>query len=55
MNKSRELAKSFREIADLYDELANIEENEELDKQKKEEAQEEILGKLMVKMVKLQN
>lgn len=54
MNNVREMAKIFRDMADLYDELANIEENEELNKQKKEELQEEILGKIMVQALKVE-
>lgn len=49
MSKTRELANKFREIAELYDELANIEENAELDAQQKEEATEVVLGKIIVK------
>ncbi len=53
MANARELAKMLRETADLYDELANIEENTELDKQQKEEAQETVIGKIVVKMMKI--
>lgn len=53
MSELRELAKTFREAADVLDEITNIEENNELDEKQKEEAQEELLGKLMVKMIKI--
>lgn len=53
MSDLRELAKTFREAADVLDEMTNIEENEALDKKQKEEAQEELLAKLMVKMIKI--
>lgn len=54
MDKVREMAKLFREMADLYDELANIEENKELDSQKKEAIRYELLGKIMVNMLKVE-
>lgn len=53
MSDLRELAKTFREAADVLDEMTNIEENEALDKKEKEEAQEELLAKLMIKMLKI--
>lgn len=53
MSDLRDLAKTFREAADVLDEITNIEENEALDEKQKEEAQEELLGKLMVKMIKI--
>ena len=53
MSELRELAKTFREAADVLDEITNIEENETLDEKQKEEAQEELLGRLMVKMIKI--
>ena len=53
MSELRDLAKTFREAADVLDEMSNIEENEALDKKQKEEAQEELLAKLMVKMIKI--
>ena len=52
MKKARELAKIFRDVADLYEELADIEENEELDPQQKEESQEQILAKVIILMLK---
>ena len=54
MDNVRALAKVFREMADLYDELANIEENEELDTLEKEKRQEDILGKIMVQALKVE-
>lgn len=51
MSDLRELAKTFREAADVLDEMTNIDET--LDKKQKEEAQEELLAKLMVKMIKI--
>lgn len=52
MNKERELARLLRELADLYEEIANIEENNELDKQQKEEMQESVMAKIIVKSLK---
>lgn len=54
MDEVRALAKAFRELADLYDELANIEENEELGTLEKEKRQEDILGKIMVQALKVE-
>lgn len=53
MSELRDLAKTFREAADVLDEMTNIEEHEYMTKQQKEEAQEELLAKLMVKMIKI--
>lgn len=53
MNKERELARLFRELADLFEELADIEENNELDKQQKEEMQESVMPKIIVKSLKI--
>ena len=54
MDKVRELAKIFREMAESYDEFANISENEELDAQLKEEQLERLMGKIMVQSLKAQ-
>ena len=54
MNKLRELAKVFRELAELYDKGDDIDENKELNLEVKEKAQEEILGKIMVQMLKVE-
>lgn len=54
MNKVRELAKVFRELADLYDEYANVDENEDLDAQQKTEKLESLIGKIMVKALKVE-
>ena len=54
MNEVRELAKTFRELGDLYEELANIDENEELDSQQKEEKLESLVGKITIKALIIQ-
>ena len=54
MNEVRELAKTFRELGDLYEELANIDENEELDAQQKEEKIESLVGKITIKALMVQ-
>lgn len=54
MSKTRELAKAMRELADLYDELANIEENKELDEQQEEKEMESVLGRILLKSVMIQ-
>lgn len=53
MSELRDLAKTFREAADVLDELTNIDENEALDEKEKTEKGEELLAKLMVKMIKI--
>ena len=54
VNKLRTLANMCRELGDLYDELCDIEENDELDAQNKNEAQEQILGRIIVKSLMAQ-
>ena len=54
MSKTRELAKTMRELADLYDELANVEENKELDEQQKEKEMENLLGRILLKSLAIQ-
>lgn len=54
MNKLRELAKAMRELADLYDELANIEENKEVDVQQYEKDLESVMGKILLKSMMIQ-
>ena len=53
MDNLRELAKIFREMAESYDEVANISENEELDEQQKEEQLERLIGKITVQSLKV--
>lgn len=54
MSKARELAKVFRELADLYDEFANVEENNELDEKQKEYEMENLIGRILLKSMMIQ-
>lgn len=54
MSKARELAKVFRELADLYDEFANVEENNELDEKQKEDEMENLIGRILFKSMMIQ-
>lgn len=54
MSKARELAKVIRELADLYDEVANIGENKEIDEEQKEKEMENVLGRILLKSMMLQ-
>ena len=54
MNKTRELAKVVRELADLYDELANVEENNELDEKQKEDEIANLIGRIVFKSLTIQ-
>lgn len=54
MSKTRELAKAMRELADLYDELANVEENKELDEQQEEKELENLMGRILLKSLAIQ-
>ena len=54
MSKARELAKVFRELADLYDEFANVEENNELDEKQKEYETENLIGRILLKSMMIQ-
>ena len=54
-NEVREMAKTFREAADILDEMADFAENrEEMTKEEKESKEEELLGRFAVKMIKIQ-
>lgn len=53
MSKTRELAKVIREMANLYDEMADIEENKEFDEQQ-EEKLENVMGRILLKSLMLQ-
>lgn len=49
------MAKTFREAADILDEMADFAENcKEMTKEEKESKKEELLGKFAVKMIKIQ-
>ena len=54
MNKVREMAKAFRKIADLYEEMANIEENKELNAAEKEALLDDLIGKILVQTLKVE-
>lgn len=54
MNNLREMAKIFRELADLYEEMANVDENKELDAAEKEALLDDLIGKIMVKSLKVE-
>lgn len=54
MSKARELAKVFRELADLYDEFANVEENNELDEKQKEDEMENLICRILLKSMMIQ-
>ena len=53
MSELRELAKEFREGADILEELDDIQENDTLDSEEKQEKKELLLAKLFVKMAKI--
>lgn len=49
------MAKTFREAADILDEMADFAENrKEMTKEEKESKEEELLGRFAVKMIKIQ-
>ena len=48
------MAKAFRKIADLYEEMANIEENKELNAAEKEALLDDLIGKILVQTLKVE-
>lgn len=54
-NEVRKMAKTFREAADILDEMVDFAENREgMTKEEKESKEEELLGRFAVKMIKIQ-
>ena len=54
-NEVREMVKTFREAADILDEMADFAENrKEMTKEETESKEEELLGRFAVKMIKIQ-
>ena len=53
-NEVREMAKTFREAADILDEMADFAENRKEMTKEEESKVEELLGRFAVKMIKIQ-
>ncbi|MBQ8559064.1 MAG: hypothetical protein IJ439_03665 [Tyzzerella sp.] len=50
----RQMAESHREIADVYDKIADVIEDEALDSKEREKKQDALMGELLVKVMKMQ-
>ena len=54
-NKVREMAKTFREAADILDEMADFADNkEEMTREERGNREDELLARFAVKMIKIQ-
>lgn len=51
----RNAAEEYRKMADVLEEFADLQEDESLDAKEQEEKMEQIIGKMMLQAMKLQN
>lgn len=48
------MAQTFREEADILDEIAELDDKEDMTREEKESKEEELLGRFAAKMIKIQ-
>lgn len=50
----KEMAQTFREAADILDEIAELDDKEGMTKEERKEKEEELLARFLVKLIKIQ-
>lgn len=48
------MAQTFREIADILDEIAELDDKEDMTREERKEKEEELSARLLLKMIKIQ-
>lgn len=50
----KEMAQTYRETADILDEIAELDDKEGMTREERKEKEEELLAKFLLKMIKIQ-
>lgn len=48
------MAQTFREVADILDEIAELDDKEDMTREERKEKEEELLARFLLKMIKIQ-
>lgn len=50
----KEMAQTFRDAADILDEIADLDDKEDMTREERKEKEEELSARLLLKMIKIQ-